>query len=135
VRVELTREGKIHATTMRPNQHKCAAMNTRTYPYWVRIEANANRLSPEGYLINNERIQSYFDSRFGHLAPEWDAVSCEHIVITACHELARIIKADGIEVMCVECTILGSNGAKIKAIWLSERHEQPLQEQSHVQSN
>ena len=115
--VELTRAGKIHALTMRPNDHKCAAMRTRTYPYWVRIEASDSRLSPEGYVFNNERVQNYFDTRFGHLASPWDAISCENMALTACKELAKIMLDEGIDVQCVECQILGSNGAKIKGIW------------------
>ena len=115
--IELTRAGKIHASTMIPNPTKCAAMRTKTYPYAVRIEATDKKLSPEGYIFNNERIQSYFDYRFGHLAKPWHAESCENMALTACHELAQIMLNEGIEVKCVECQILGSNGAKIRGIW------------------
>ena len=119
--VKLTRSGRFHASTMRPNPHKCAAMNTRTYPYWVSIEATDKVLSPEGFLFNNERIGEYFDNRFGHKAPAWDAVSCENMALTAAKELAQTMLNDGIDVQCVECQILGSNGAEIKGIWQSER--------------
>ena len=115
--VELTRAGKIHASTMRPNEHKCAAMRTKVYPYWVRIEATDSKLSPEGYVFNNERVQNYFDTRFGEKAPIWDAISCEMMALTACRELAEIMLNEGIDVQCVECQILGSNGARIKGIW------------------
>jgi hypothetical protein len=115
--VSLTRSGKIHARTMRPNEHKCAAMRTKTYPYEVRIEASDRKLTPEGYIINNERIDSYFSSRFGEKAPIWDAISCENMALTACRELAQIMLNEGIDVQCVECQILGSNGAQIKGIW------------------
>ena len=115
--VELTRSGKIRATSMIPNPQKCAAMRTKTYPYWVRIEGSDRKLSPEGYLFNNERIQSYFDNRFGHLAKPWHAESCENMALEACKDLSSLMLAEGIDVRCVECQILGSNGAKIRGIW------------------
>jgi hypothetical protein len=118
--IKLTRSGRFHAKTMRPTPHKCAAMRTRTYPYWVSIQATDKQLTPEGFLINNERIAEYFDTRFGHKAPEWDAISCENMALIACRELASIMLNDGIDVQCVECQILGSNGAEIKGIWTPE---------------
>jgi hypothetical protein len=124
VLVKLTRSGRFHATSMRSNSHKCAAMRTRTYPYWVSIEGTDSKLSPEGYLFNNERVQEYFDSRFGSKAPEWDALSCENMALIAAREIAQIMLNEGIDVQCVECQILGSNGAQIKGIWMPNREEQ-----------
>ena len=115
--INLERSGKFHAATMVPNPHKCAAMRTRTYQYHVRIEASDKTLTPEGFLINNERLQEYFDTRFGHKAPKWDAISCEHMALTSASELSQIMLNEGIDVQCVECRILGSNGATIKGIW------------------
>ncbi len=120
--VKLTRSGRFHARTMRRNEHKCAAMRTKTYPYEIAIEATDRSLSPEGYIFNNERIGAYFDSRFGENAEPWDAVSCENMALTAANELARIMLDEGIDVRRVECQILGSNGAKIRAIWNKEIH-------------
>lgn len=122
MRVKLTRSGRFYARTMRPNSHKCAFMRTRTYPWEVTIEATDRKLSKEGYLFNNERVATYFDSRFGHLAAPWDAISCENMALTACTELARIMLKEGIDVQCVECQILGSNGAQIRAIWNKPQH-------------
>jgi|HubBroStandDraft_2_1064218.scaffolds.fasta_scaffold00006_74 hypothetical protein len=99
-------------------------MRTKTYPYWVRIEGTDRKLSPEGYLFNNERIQSYFDNRFGHLAKPWRAESCENMALEACKDLSRIMLDEGIDVKCVECQILGSNGAKIRGIWNAPGEEQ-----------
>jgi hypothetical protein len=116
--VTIERSDRFHALTMRPNTHKCAAMRTRTYPYWVHIMATDAKLSPEGYVFNNERIAEYFDTRFGHRAPEWDAISCENMALTAARELGELMQGEGIDVLRVECQILGSNGARIKGIWM-----------------
>jgi hypothetical protein len=115
--LSLSRSGHFKASTMKPNAHKCAAMATKVYPYFVRIEALDTRLSPEGFLFNNERVQNYFDNRFGHKAPEWDAISCELMALTAAKELAQTLLSEGIEVQSVECCILGSNGAQITSKW------------------
>jgi hypothetical protein len=120
--VSLTRSGRFHARTMRPNEHKCAAMRTKTYPYEVRLEATDAQLSPEGFLFNNERVQEYFDTRFGEQAPAWDAISCENMALTACRELAGIMLNEGIDVQCVECLIIGSNKAEIRGIWKKNEH-------------
>ena len=128
--ISLERAGKFHAVTMRPNDHKCAAMRTRTYQYNVKIEAMADKLSPEGYLMNNERIGGYFDGRFGQHAPQWDAVSCEHMAIAAAKEIADMLIRDLIDVQCVECQILGSNGALIKATW---RKPSPISQMEGLQ--
>lgn len=130
--ISLTRSGKFHARTMRANPNKCAAMRTRNYPYTVRIEATDRKLSPEGYLFNNERISEYFDTRFGHLAPAWDAVSCEHMALTACRELAQIMLNEGIDVQCVECLITGSNGAQIKGTWQKPALQRGAYANDHV---
>lgn len=119
--ISLVRGGSFHADKMIPNAHKCAAMHTKIYRYEVTIEARATRLTPEGYVINNERVQGYFDERWGQLAPEpWQAISCENLALTSAREIAHRLKQDEIEVTCVRCMIVGSNGAKITATWVPE---------------
>jgi len=112
----LTRSGRFKADHMIPNATKCAAMRTRTYEYKVRIEGTAQKLSPEGYLLNNEHVQTYFDSRWGAQAPAWDAVSCERMALTSALELCAKVHAEGTDVRLVSVHIKGSNGAWIEAV-------------------
>lgn len=118
--IELTRGGKFHATTMKDTPTKCGAMRNRSYAYAVRIEARDVHLSPEGFLLNNELVQEYFDTRFGHKAPKWEAFSCENMARTAASELCDQLLKSGIVVICVEVSLTGSNGAVIKARKLVE---------------
>lgn len=119
--ISLVRGGSFHADKMVPNAHKCAAMHTKVYRYEVSIRAEAVKLSPEGYVINNERVQAYFDTRWGQLAPKpWDAVSCENLALTSAREIGRMLHSEGIECLEVRCMIEGSNGARITATWLPE---------------
>lgn len=111
----LERGGKVHAKNMVSNSHKCAAMRTRTYEYRVKIEATDRHLSPEGYLLNNEHVASYFEGTFGVKAPRWDAMSCENMALKAAREICKMLLDQGVDCECVTVQILGSNGAWITA--------------------
>lgn len=122
--LSLERNGTFDASSsMIPNAHKCAAMETTTYQYQVKIESTGDQLSPEGFLLNNELVQNYFDSRFGPKATKWEAVSCELIALTSARELAELCRKNGVVPQSVECCIVGSNGAEIRAKWTPERSE------------
>lgn len=114
--VSIERAGKVRARNMIPNAHKCAAMRTKVYQYHCVIEAHDTKLSPEGYVFNNERVQEFFERRFGSLAPKWDAISCERMALVSAEEICRLLLSEGIDVRRVLITITGSNGAKITAV-------------------
>src|SRR5258707_19106 len=113
--VSLERGGRFRAVGMRPNAHKCAAMRTKIYPYQVRIDATDEKLTPEGYILDNALVQGYFDKRWGKDAGTWEAVSCEVLAITAAKELCGMLMRQGVSVRKVLCRIRGSNGAWIEA--------------------
>ena len=115
MQLSLERGGRFVALRMRPNAHKCAAMRTKVYQYFVRVEATDEKLTAEGFVINNEEVQNYFDARFGRRAPEWDAMSCEMLALTAAREMCAKLLSEGIVVHSVLCRIKGSNGAWIEA--------------------
>jgi hypothetical protein len=117
--VSLERAGKFHAKNMKPNSHKCASMKTRTYHYQVKVWATDKRLTPEKYVLNNETVQVYFDTRWGRAAGEWDAVSCEMLAITSAKELCKLCQEQA-DVLKVSVSILGSNKAWITAVCLPE---------------
>jgi hypothetical protein len=114
--IKLTRAGRFHALTMRSNPHKCASMNTKIYHYDVTLNATDKRMTPEGFILNNEHVQSYFDNRWGINAPAWDAVSCELIAITSAKELCELARRDA-DVWRVTVGIKGSNGAWLNATY------------------
>lgn len=114
--VSLERNGQFRAVSMIPNPCKCAAMRTRNYKYFVRINATDTHLTKEGFVMNNETIQVYFDNRFGKLAKPWDAVSCERMAITAAKELCNLLLQQNVSLENVIVRIKGSNGAWIEAL-------------------
>lgn len=115
--LSLERKGSFSAATMIDNPHKCGAMLNRDYNYRVRMTAKSTRLTPEGYLLNNEHVQEYFDSTFGEKAQPWEAISCERLAIACCEGLAELVRKYGIDLLMIEVAIEGSNGAIITASW------------------
>lgn len=116
-KISLERGGKFHALNMQNNAHKCAAMRTRTYHYYVKVVTTDAKLTPEGYVFNNEYVQTYFDTKWGRQqGTPWDGMSCELMALTAATELCEKIVASGVDVYSVLCRIKGSNGAWIEAI-------------------
>jgi hypothetical protein len=115
--LEITRGGKFFAKHMINTSKKCGAMSNRSYEYFVRICATDHKLTPEGFIINNEYIQEFFNRRFGKLARPYHAKSCEHLAIQAARELAYLVKLGGVVCQMVEVTIRGSNGARIMYRW------------------
>ena len=114
--VSLERSGKFHAITMRPNPCKCASMRTRTYSYFVRINATDAHLTREGFVLNNEEVQKYFDSRFGARAKAWDGISCERMALLAARELCGTLLREHVSLTNVIVRLKGSNGAWIEAL-------------------
>lgn len=112
--VAIERGGTFHAINMVPNSHKCAAMRTKRYSYFVKVWATDQRLTKEGFVLNNEHIQKYFDERWGRKASAWDAISCERLAIVSALELLDICKKEA-DVKRVQVRIKGSNGAWITA--------------------
>lgn len=117
IQINLERSGSFRASSMVVNPNKCAAMRTKIYRYDIRIEGTNEHLSKEGFLFNNERVGQYFRQRFGEEAPSWNAISCERMAETAAEEIMNILMKDGVSVKRVCCTINGSNGARITAIF------------------
>lgn len=115
--ITLERRGTFRAITMIPNATKCAAMRTKNYAYYVKIDATNERLSKEGFVMNNECVDSYFQRRYGEKAKPWHAVSCERMALTAAQEIMNLLVSDGVSAKRVCCTLTGSNGATITAIY------------------
>lgn len=129
--LSIRRAGSVRASKMIPNTHKCAAMRTKVYKYEVVVVGTNRRLSPEGYLLNNERVQEFFEVRFGAKAPQpWDAVSCEMMAQISAEEICSMLVAEGIDVITVTVTITGSNGAKITATCPAPQKQQATQDES-----
>ena len=93
---------------------KCGMAATTAFNYDVHIEGTDKKLSDEGFLIENGRIQEYFESTYAMPQP---VRSCELIACIAARALAELLKKDGAHVYNVTVTIHGTPGAKLTAVW------------------
>jgi hypothetical protein len=120
MQVSLERSGQFHAVNMVPTPCKCASMRTKVYSYFVRINASDSHLSREGFVLNNEEIQTYFDSRFGKNAATWQGISCERMALASARELCQMLLRESVSLTNVIVRIKGSNGAWIEAVCRTE---------------
>lgn len=113
----LERAGTFRAINMIDTATKCGAMAMNSYNYRVKIQAKPKPLTPQGYVINNEEIQNFFDERFGEKAKPWMAFSCENMARVSCEELGALLQNRKIKIKLILVTLEGSNGALITAEW------------------
>jgi hypothetical protein len=114
--LSLEREGEFEPVGMRENNHRCGPIGSMRYRYHVKIDATDESLSPEGFIIENGRVQEYFVSNYCS-GKEWDALSCELMAARAAVDLGLILVAEDISVLRVTVTVFGSNNAKLMATW------------------
>lgn len=95
-------------------QFQCGLPGQREFRYHVTIIGSADCLTREGFVVNNQLIQQYFDWRFGTVT---ELPSCERIAIRACEDLAVII-GDGVQK--IEVTLDGTPQAGLTAFWTRE---------------
>jgi hypothetical protein len=115
----LEREGTFEPKNMREHDNRCGHVGLMLYNYAVRIDATDEKLSPEGFVIENGRVHNYFITRYCSGKPHV-AVSCERMAVRAAMEIGRTLVKEGISVHTVTCTIEGSNKARLTAIWKRE---------------
>lgn len=96
------------------DDQKCGMPLVDSFNYDVSIEGSDDHLTPEGFLIENGRIQEYFEQAYRKRQP---VRSCEQIACDAAKQLASLVEAEGSKVSNVSVTIHGTPGAKITAVW------------------
>jgi|SRR5277367_4527081 len=121
--LSLERDGEFDPVNMREQSNRCGHIGLMKYRYAVRIEATNESLSPEGFVIENGRIHNYFLTRYCSGRP-WKAISCENMASKAAMEIGRTLVKEGISVIMVSCTIMGSNAARLSAVWRRDRDKE-----------
>lgn len=107
--------GWFQATMRGDPSFKCDLALINQYHYLVIIEATDERLSPEGFIIEASRVQSYFDQTYavGETGP---VMSCELIARKTARDLCALLKRENVSVTKVNASIKGAHGAHITAI-------------------
>src|SRR5271167_1369088 len=104
----LEREGEFDPVNMREHSNRCGQVGLMKYKYVVKVEATDEKLSSEGFVIENSRLHNYFLTRYCSGKP-FIAVSCERMAIKAAMEIGRTLVKENISVTTVQVTITGSN--------------------------
>jgi len=113
----LEREGEFEPVNMVENSSRCGQLGLMHYRYFVRVEATDERLSPEGFVIENGRVHDYFLTRYCDPKKSFKAMSCERMAVKAAMEIGRTLVEEEISVTSVQVTIFGSNNARLTAVW------------------
>src|SRR5690348_4823989 len=81
LRLYMKRTGTFTVGSAGDDQNQCGQRGSRTLQYRVVIEGDCLKLTPQGFIIDNNDIQSYFDQKYGGHVGEF--VSCERIAMQA----------------------------------------------------
>lgn len=95
-------------------QFQCGLPGQREFRYHVTIIASAACLTREGFVVNNQLIQQYFDDHYNAVTV---LPSCERMAVRACEDLAVLV-GDGVQK--VEVTMDGTPQAGLTAFWTRE---------------
>ena len=118
--LRLYREGKFKPVNMRENPQRCAQYGVFEFRYAIEVCATDERLSKEGFVVEQSRLHNYWITRYCSGKP-WNAISCENMAIKAAMEIGRTLFKEGISVVSVKVTMHGAEGAKIDAEWFLEK--------------
>lgn len=96
------------------NATQCGATGTRVLHYRVRIGCDERHLNPNGFIIDNNDIQAYFDRVYNGVQ---DFESCERIAARACRDFHTMLDETGVEPQFIKVTVSGSPAAGLTAVW------------------
>src|SRR5262245_40668250 len=86
--LRINREGEFKG--MRPSLQQCGKVGQVDYRYFVTIEATNKHLTPEGYVMENRWVESYFQNRYG---PRRNCPSCEEMAQNAVDYFRKLFGA------------------------------------------
>lgn len=103
---------------------KCDLPEHDIYRFHCKVLATDEVLTPEGFILDNVKINEFFDTAYNGL-PQ---MSCERMAAHGARGIGTLLHGMGISVRTVTVKIGGSNGAWLTAQWhITEIHR--LQEE------
>lgn len=112
MRLCIEREGEFPVGWTHSNHKQCGNVGTPILQFRVAIECDHEALTPEGWIIDNNAIPSYFREKYERVK---DFQSCEHIAATAVEELFHNCKLAGSRPCSVRVSVTGIPGSWITA--------------------
>lgn len=112
--LRLEKQGTFTTSFIGSPEYKCGPEATTQFAYQLRIDATNESLSPEGFIIENGRLQAYFDNAYSRPQP---VKSCERIAADACKAIGERLIRERISVQAVRCSIAGTGQTMLTATW------------------
>lgn len=116
-RLELTmeRSGTFKPKLIATPGHvgKCDMPTKDVYRYHAEVTATDEHLSKEGFIMDNARIQDFFDHAYNGMKE----MSCERMASFAARGIGGMLEKEHISATGCKVQIGGSNGAWLTAVW------------------
>jgi hypothetical protein len=116
--ITLQREGVFSVQHTGSNANQCGALRTSILNYRVAITADDIVLSPQGFLVDNNRIHDYFVDTYRDID---EFVSCERIAMKARDDMLAAFQEDEdlrkVRILSIEVAVSGTPGAWLTARW------------------
>lgn len=114
--LQIQRVGRFRVNFKGPNTNQCGQKNvTRELRYKVEITGDDTVLDQQGFIIDNNDIDRYFQEKYG-VEDGFEFQSCENIAQEACKAFrGRLGHRRGLKKICV--TVSGSDVASLSATW------------------
>lgn len=95
------------------DEHRCGKRGDDRIHYHVAVVGDPSRLTPEGFVLDHNKIQRYFETAY---AGAVSLPSCEHMAMQACEALAKLIGCP----VRLEVTVGGTPQSGLTAFWTPE---------------
>lgn len=88
MKLTLTRKGSFTVGECHDDTTQCGMRGSRNLHYSVAITSTERQLDSQGFIIDNNEIQRYFDEQYRKVAR---FLSCEEIACAACEGLKKLV--------------------------------------------
>lgn len=112
--LRLERNGDWIVTASGDRSRKCGPPAENHMAYRVFVECPDDALDADGFVIDHNEIQAYFERTFGHVV---DFPSCERIAVKAIRDLHELMVSRGSRPCGIEVTVAAFGAAGITAHW------------------
>lgn len=94
IKLTLNQSGFFDVYTDGNRSNQCGPLGNSTNHYVVQIECRGNDLCAQGFIVDNTRLQRFFEHMFRRTE---SYPSCEAMAVQACTEVAMWLQNEGRE--------------------------------------
>ena len=119
IALRINREGKFIVDPDAETDGQCGFTGARMYRYFVSIEADNSKLTPEGFVMENQWVDDYF--QYTYMRKGVKAPSCEEMAQAAIHHFRNVFAThkdlEGVNLRRILVRIHGSDVSFIEGEW------------------